>query len=162
MADGSAPARGRLLDRQRRNILLLWIIALGLGNFVFYTLAYWYLGGDAPNGSAGDGMYYLRGHFLWARAGKVSDPVSRGVWLYSYVHSISIWPTIAAVLVSMLILARPHIIATIKTDAPVRGNTFVAICITVIVLLTGATTTFFILDFIKALVTVSDGGSYNV
>lgn len=162
MADGSPPSRGRLSDRQRRNVFLLWIIALGLANFVLYTLTYWYLGGDAPNGSVSDGLYYLRGHFLWARAGRVSDPVSRGVWLYSYVHSITIWPTIAGVLVSMLILARPHIIATIKTDAPIRGHTFVAICMTVIVLLTGATTAFFILDFIKALVTVGDGGSYNV
>ncbi len=150
------------MDRQRRNRILLWIIALGLANFVLYTLVYWYLGGDAPNGKFQDGHYYLRGHFVWALAGKASGPVSRTVWLYSYIHSISIWPTIASVLISMLILARPHIIATMKTDAPVRGHIFVAVCITVIALITGAWTMFFIFDFAKALTIVAGGGSYNV
>ena len=150
------------MDRQRRNRLLLWIIALGLTNFVLYTFTYWCLGGDAPNGYVTDGSYHLRGHFLWALAGKASDPVGRGVWLYSYVHSISIWPTIAAVLVSMLVLARPHIIATMKSDALIRGHTFVAVCITVIVLVTTASTLLFMVDFAKALSTVAGGGSYNV
>lgn len=149
------------MDRQRRNLLLLWIIALGLGNFVIYTVIYWYLGGDAANGAYKDGLYYLRGHFLWARSGMMSEPVSRAVWLYSYIHSISIWPTIAATLVSMLILARPHIIATMKTDTPVRGNTFVAICITVIVFVTGTTTVFFVLDFCNALMSITQGDAYN-
>ena len=61
----------------------------------------------------------------------------------------------------MLILARPHIIATMKTDTPVRGHTFVAICITVIVFVTGTTTAFFVLDFAKALASVADGAPYN-
>lgn len=149
------------IRRQQRNKILLWIIALGLANFVLYTLVYWYLGGDAPNGAFKDGQYYLRGHFIWSGAGKLSEPVPRGVWLYSFMHSITIWPTIAAVLVSMFILARPHIIATMKSDTPLRGNTFVAICITVIVLVTGATTLFFILDFLSALSQVSSTGPYN-
>lgn len=130
---------------------MLWIIALGLANFVVYTMSYGYLGGDAPNGMFRDGEYFLRGHFIWGRSGMLSDSVPRSVWLYSYLHSISIWPTIAAVLVSMLILSRPHIIATMRSDTPVRGNTFVAICITVIVLVTSAWTLFFVMDFIKAL-----------
>ena len=150
------------MERQRRNCILIWIIVLGLANFVAYTFSYWYLGGDAPNGFVTDHQYHLRGHFIWAIAGKASGPISRSVWLYSYIHSISIWPTIAAVLISMLILARPHIIATMKTNAPLRGHTFVAICITVIVLLTGASTLIFIFDFAKALSTVAAGGSYNV
>ena len=150
------------MDRQRRNRILVWIIALGLTNFVLYTFVYWCLGGDAPNGFVSDGAYHLRGHFIWAVAGKASDPVSRGVWLYSYVHSITIWPTIGAVLVSMLILARPHIIATMKSDAPMRGHTFVTICITVIILITTASTMAFVFEFCKALSTVGSGGSYNV
>ena len=150
------------MDRQRRNRILLWIIALGLANFVLYTLTYWYLGGDAPNGAFRGGDYYLRGHFIWGRSGRLSDPVPRGVWLYSYIHSITIWPTIAAVLVSMFVLARPHIIATMKSGSPVRGNTFVAICITVIILVTGATTLFFVMDFLNALSRIATGAPYNV
>ncbi len=149
------------MDRQKRNWLLLWIIALGIGNFILYTLLYSYLGGDAPNGSFQDGEYHLRGHFVWGSSGRSSGPVSRGVWLYSFVHSISIWPTIAAVLVSMLILARPHIIATMKSDSIVNGNTFVAICVTAIVLVTGASTLFFVLDFVQALSAIGSGGTYN-
>ncbi len=150
------------MDRQRRNLILLWIIVLGLANFVFYTFIYWYLGGDAPNGFVDQGRYHLRGHFLWALAGRASEPVPRYVWLYSYIHSITIWPTIAAVLIPMFILARPHIIATMKTDAPVRGHIFVAVCITVIALVTAASTMIFVFDFAKALSTVAQGGSYNV
>lgn len=150
------------MTHQRRNRALLWIIALGLANFVLYTLTYWYLGGDAANGYVEQSQYHLRGHFIWALAGKSSGPVSRGIWLYSYIHSISIWPTIAAVLVSMLVLARPHIIATMKSDAPIRGNLYVAICITVIVLVTGASTLFFVFDFFRALSAVARGEPYNV
>jgi hypothetical protein len=150
------------MDRQRRNRILLWVITLGLGNFLAYTLAYGYLGGDAPNGHVADGEYYLKGHFLWRLAGKSSDPVPRGVWMYSFVHSISIYPTIAGVLVSMLILARPHIIATMKTDSPIRGQTFVAVCLTVIVLVTGAVTLMFALNFLRALAGISEAGYYNV
>jgi hypothetical protein len=150
------------MERQRRNILLLWIIVLGLTNFVLYTLAYWYLGGDAPNGFVTGGQYHLRGHFIWALSGKASEAVPRAVWLYSFIHSISIWPTIAAVLISMLILARPHIIATMKADSLIRGNTFVATCITVIVVVTGTSTLFFVLDFLRAMAAVADSGSYNV
>jgi len=149
------------VNRQQRNTILLWVIALGLANFVLYTLSYWYLGGDAPNGVFRDGQYFLRGHFIWSGSGRLTEAVSRGIWIYSYVHSISIWPTIAAVLVSMLILSRPHIIATMKSEVPVRGNTYVTICITVIVLITAATTVFFIIDFIKALSAIASGSSYN-
>lgn len=150
------------MDSRKRNRLLLWIIVLGIGNFVLYTLLYWYLGGDAPNGFVREGMYHLRGHFLWGTTGRSTGPVSRGIWLYSFVHSISIWPTIAAVLVSMLALARPHIIATMKSDSLIGGRTFVATCMTVIVLVTGASTLLFILNFARAISAIADGGSYNV
>jgi len=141
--------------------MLLWIIALGLANFALYTISYWYLGGDAPNGSYQDGKYYLRGHFIWSGAGKMSPPVPQAVWVYSYVHSISIWPTIAAVLVSMFILARPHIIATMKSDGLMRGQTFVAVCITLIIVITAASSLFFIVDFIRALSAIAADQPYH-
>ncbi len=149
------------MDRQHRNRLLLWIITLGLANLVAYTFIYGYLGGDAPNGHVQDGHYYLKGHFLWRLEGQSSESVPRTIWLYSFVHSISIYPTIAAILVSMLILARPHIIATMKTDSLVRGHTYIAICITVIVLVTSSATLFFILNFARAISAIESVGSYN-
>jgi hypothetical protein len=150
------------VKRHIRNRILLWIIALGLTNFVVYTLTYWYLGGDAPNGGFENGQYFLRGHFIWSGAGKRTDAVSRGIWIYSFIHSITIWPTIAAVLVSMLILARPHIIATMKTEIPLRGMTYVNICIVVTIVVTSATTMLFVRDFLSALAQTAAGAAYNV
>lgn len=126
---------------------------VGVANFVSYTMMYWYIGGDAKNGVIREGSYYVRGHHLRHEGGEFGreSEVSRGVWIYSYIHSISIWPTIAGVLVSMFILARPHIIATMKQDAMIRGPTFVTVCITAVVLVTGASTLYFILDFLRTL-----------
>ena len=45
------------MTRQRRNRILLWIIVLGLANFVSYTVTYWYYQGDAKNGAVVDGKY---------------------------------------------------------------------------------------------------------
>jgi hypothetical protein len=150
------------MDRRHRNQVLLWLIVLGLANFVGYTLTYWYLGGDARNGYYANGQYHLRGHFIRDRAGRPSDPVPAWLWIYSYVHSITIWPTIATVLVSMLILARPHIIATMKSDSRVNGATFVTVCMTVILMLTGASTLYFIFSFIDALTSISRGEKWGV
>ncbi len=150
------------MNRIARNRALIWIIVLGLTNFVSYTVMYWYLQGDAPNGAVIDGQYHLRGHFIRERSGRLSEPVSRATWIYSFVHSITIWPTVAVVLVAMFILARPHIIATMKSDAPIRGPTFITICITVIVLVTGASTLYFVLDFVHALQATAGGGNWGV
>ncbi|MCK4658248.1 MAG: hypothetical protein KAV82_01895 [Phycisphaerae bacterium] len=149
------------MNRVTRNRLLIWIIFVGLANFVSYTMVYWCIGGDAKNGVIRNGVHYIRGHHLQAHAGEFGReaPVSRRVWIYSYIHSISIWPTIAAVLVSMFILARPHIIATMKQDAMIRGTTFVTVGITVVVLVTGASTLYFILDFFRALEIIGSEGT---
>ncbi len=151
------------MTRQRRNWILLWIIILGLANFASYTVMYWYLQGDAKNGAVIDGKYYLRGHFLHSREGRrTEDDVSRSVWMYSYVHSISIWPTVGAVLVAMFILARPHIMATMKSDSAWSGSAFVTACMTVVVLVTGVSTLYFILSFVNALLMIGRGENWGV
>jgi hypothetical protein len=159
------------LTRVTRNRLLIWIIFLGLANFVSYTVMYWYIGGDAKNGWIDrDGVCWVRGHHLHHYAGEgeagnefgKARRVAPAVWIYSYVHSISIWPTIAAVLVSMFILARPHIIATMKQDAVIRGTAFVTVGITVVVLVTGASTLYFVLDFVRDLAIIGRGGGGGV
>jgi len=125
------------------------VITLGVANFVAYTVSYWYVGGDAHNGEIRDGVYYVRGHFLHGAAG-AEQPVSRGLWIYSYIHSISIWPSIALVLISNMILARPHIIATMK-DGMISGPTFVTVVITLLTFLTLVATLVFTLQFINEL-----------
>jgi hypothetical protein len=137
------------MDRRTRNRLCIWIIALGVGNFIAYTVSYWYVGGDAHNGEIRNSTYYVRGHFLHGATG-AERPVSRELWIYSYVHSISIWPSIAAVLIGNLILARPHIVATMK-EGLINGPTFVTVLVTLITFLTFVATLAFTLQFIAEL-----------
>ena len=143
-------------------MILIWIIGLGLLNFLSYTVIYAYIGGDAPNGKIEEGQYYVKGHFLRHGTEGHASVVSKATWIYSYLHSISIWPTIGLVLCSMLILARPHIIATMQEDSLIRGQNFVTASITVIALIAGASMLYFLIDFIHAVDIVRHGGSYGI
>lgn len=143
------------MQKRRRDAMLLGIIAIGLLNFVSYAVSYAVLGGDACNGAYEDGEYLLRGHFVRKAGGVFSDPVSRGTWIYSYIHSISIWPTIGAVLLSMFFLARPHIIAMMQSDAWLTGRAVADLWIAIILLLTLITTGYFVASFIHALTLIS-------
>src|SRR5438552_1545629 len=138
------------MDRLLRDRICIWIIVLGLSNFVVYAAIYEFIGGDAPNGyikeNGGTGVYYVRGHFVHRMIGYEQD-VPRWVWLYSYVHSILIWPSIAAVLIAMLVLARPHIMAT-YTNGVIHGATLVTVLATVIVVVTSASMVWFIKDLV--------------
>jgi hypothetical protein len=141
------------MDRRTRNRICIWLIILGLGNFLLYAVVYAVIGGDAPNGyveqtDAGP-VYYVRGHFVHRQLGYEQD-VPRWVWLYSYIHSIIIWPSIATVLMAMLVLARPHIMATYQRGI-MTGTTLVTVMATVIVLVTGTIMTLFIVDFLREL-----------
>ncbi len=150
------------MPRRRRNKILIWIIGLGLLNFLLYTVIYAIIGGDAKNGWIENGQPVVRGHFLHAGTEGQSTPVSTPVWIYSYIHSISIWPTIGAVLCSMLLLARPHIIATMQEDTFIRGHTFVTAATTVIVIVTGSSMIYFSVGFFRALLVLGNNGSYGL
>lgn len=146
------------LSTLRRNRICLRIIFIGLLNFLLYTVAYAALGGDAHNGdrrkiTAPDGTtrfaYLVRGHFIRDPAGQERE-VNGWVWIYSYLHSISVFITSAAMLLSMLVLARPHIIATMR-GGWFSGPTFVVIFGTVVVLITSCAVIVFAWDFVAQL-----------
>ncbi len=137
------------MERLTRNRLCVWLISIGLGNFLLYAVVYAIIGGDAPNGYIKNGIYYVRGHFVHRATGYEND-VDRWVWVYSYIHSISIWPSIAAVLLAMLILARPHIIATYQHGI-MKGSTLVTVMATVIVMVTSVIMILFISDFVRTI-----------
>lgn len=143
------------LPRRRRNQICIAVIAIGLLNFMVYTLSYAILGGDAHNGYRGvveepDGthhpVYVIRGHHVRVLAGQETQ-VSRGVWIYSYLHSITVPLTSGALIISMLVLARPHIIATMR-DGWISGHTFVTAFGTITILATLAVTALFSAHFI--------------
>jgi hypothetical protein len=146
------------MPRRRRNQLCVSIIAIGALNFLVYTVVYAALGGDAHNGEARlverpDGTthaaYFVRGHFIRSLHGKEAE-VSQRVWVYSYLHSMSVFVTSAAMIISMLILARPHILATMR-DGWISGRTFVTVFGTIVVLVTSAALFVFVWDFVAQL-----------
>ncbi len=138
------------MDRRKRIRLCVWLITLGLGNFLIYAIVYATIGGDATNGGIrDDGSCYVRGHHVHRISGYETD-VPKWVWVYSYVHSISIWPSIAVVLLAMLTLARPHIMATYQQGL-IRGSTLVTVMSTVIVFVTAVIMIWFAVAFVREL-----------
>lgn len=147
------------MQRRTRNHICIWLIVCGLLNFLVYTVIYAQLGGDARNGGHGQYLsetgqvedgYYISGHFIHGPGGR-SKGVPRWVWIYSYLHSISMWPTQAAVVIAMLILARPHIIATMRESNWMRGPTFITVVMTLTALLYSLLTVWFTMKFVEDL-----------
>lgn len=156
---GLPPCPMDRMPRRQRNRWCILIIAIGALNLIAYTLSYAALGGDAFNGrrqimtsETGEQrvMYVIRGHHLRTPRGEERQ-VSRAVWIYSYSHSIALLLTSGAMIISMLVLARPHILATMR-DGWIRGETFVVAFGTIVVLLIGGATFLFVWDFVSQLI----------
>jgi hypothetical protein len=146
------------MPRRRRNKICISIVAIGALNFLVYTVMYAALGGDAHNGEArlvgqADGtarvVYCVRGHFIHTLDGQEAE-VGRLTWIYSYLHSMSVFVTSAAMIISMLVLARPHILATMR-DGWISGQTFVTAFGTIVILITSAAIFVFAWDFVRQL-----------
>lgn len=143
---------------RRRNKICLRVIIIGALNFVLYTILYAAIGGDAHNGeirvrSDEAGVthteYLVRGHFLHGVEGRAVE-VARPVWIYSYLHSISVFLTSGAMILCMLVLARPHIIATMR-DGLISGRAFVIAFGAIVVGITLAAVVLFAFDFVAQL-----------
>ena len=143
------------MDRRTRICIL--IIVLGLTNFLAYAVVYMSVDGDAMNGCVRadvvDGQKVL--HYYLVKHGQPVE-VSRATWIYSAVHSISIWITVGAVLLSMLTLAKDRIISSMRSSI-VRGRTFITILATVVTLISLAVTMWFLLYMIRQLARPSAG-----
>ena len=128
------------MDRQSK--ICVWVILLGLVNFLAYAIVYLFIGGEAVNGhlehftSTGEVRYILQsGH-----------EVSRGTYIYSGIHSISVWATVAAIMLAMLTLAKERIASSMRS-AIIRGRTFITILATIITFTTVIMMIWFILQF---------------
>ena len=128
----------------RRTVICLWVIMIGLANFLAYIIGYVFIGGEAVNGFIdplpGGAVYYLQSQ----------QTVSRAVFIYSGVHSISIWPTVAAVMLAMLTLAKERIISSMRRTV-IRGRTFITVLATIIAFATIVITIWFVLQFVDRL-----------
>ena len=147
------------MQRRTRNGICIWLIGIGLANFLAYTVVYGIVGGDARNGGheravneqgQTESVYFIRGHFIHGPTGQRED-VPRWVWIYSYMHSTSLWLSMAIIMIPLLVLAQPHIIATMSEGFWVRGAIFVAVAVTLIAVFCGAMTVWFIFDFVRQL-----------
>lgn len=128
--------------QHRRTRICVWIILIGLANFILYIVLYAHFNGEAVNGKvelvAGQMRYYLQS----------DTEVSRAVFIYSGIHSISIWPTMGAIMLAMLTLAKERIASSMRKTV-VRGQTVITIVATIITLIIVVMTIWFTLQFVK-------------
>jgi hypothetical protein len=130
----------------RRTRICIWIILLGLANFLAYSIIYIFINGEAIHGyvteEGGVERYYLQG----SRTGPTA--VSKAVYIYSGIHSISIWPTVGAIMLAMLTLAKERIVSSMRSTI-VRGRTFITILATIITLITAVMFIWFVMHFAR-------------
>jgi len=128
----------------RRTKVCIWIILIGLANFVAYVMLYWYFWGEAVNGHIevhdGEFRYFLQS----------GQTVSRAVFLYSGIHSISIAPTVGAIMLAMLTLAKDRVVSSMRRTI-VRGRTMITILATIITFIVVIWTVWFVLVFARNL-----------
>lgn len=180
------------MDRKTR--ICVWIIVLGLANFLAFLAMYIVIGGDARNGrvvryDAHKRLYLIelrgaearavgekpptaqdiataesrpdksgdlvrlsgRTNIYKTRAGTVAyKDIGRGLYIYSGIHSIVIWLTVAAVLLAMLTLAKDQLVTAME-DKPISGRAVIHVFATVVVFTTAMMTILFVLDFVAQL-----------
>ena len=81
---------------RRAKLIFIPVFILAFVNFFVFIFVDIYLGGDALNGYARDGHYFLCSH------GRYTE-VSQTVWTYSHWHAISVIITHASVFVLAVI-----------------------------------------------------------
>ena len=124
----------------RRTKICIWIILIGLANFLAYTMLYMFVGGEAVNGFV---QNTPNGQRFFLQSGQ---EVSHGAFIYSGVHSISVWLTVAAIMLAMLTLAKERIASSMR-ETIIRGRTFMTILATIITFTTAIITIWFVLQF---------------
>jgi hypothetical protein len=126
----------------RKTKICIWVILIGLANFVAYCGLYVYFYGEAVNGrieaAAGRQRYFLQS----------GREVSRAAFIYSGVHSISIWPTVAAIMLAMLTLAKDRITASMPAQRA-RARAMMTVMAVVIALVAALLTFEFTRTFLR-------------
>lgn len=128
-----------------RTKICIWIIIIGMVNFLAYTISYSIVGGESvrgqiekiENSNGVEFKYYLDSGM----------EVPRGEFIYMGIHSISIWITVGAIMLSMLTLAKDRISDSMR-DAMMRGRTFCTVLAVVIGICTAGLALQFVRQFV--------------
>lgn len=129
-----------------RTKICIWIIVIGMVNFLAYTISYSIVGGESVRGriekiEISDGVqfkYYLDSGM----------EVPQGEFIYMGIHSISIWITVGAIMLSMLTLAKDRISDSMH-DAMMRGRTLCTVLAVVIGICTAGLALLFVRQFVN-------------
>ena len=139
----------------RRTKICIWVILIGLANFLAYVVLYTIFWGEAISGFVEtDGQqirYYLQSH----------QEVSRAVFIYSCIHSISIWLTVGAIMLAMLTLAKERIASSMRSSI-IRGRTFFTILAVIIAVIVVVITILFAVHFHDKLANPTVAGALSV
>src|ERR1017187_3315585 len=128
----------------KRTKICIWVILLGLANFLAYWVIYLAIGtAEAINGMVykmpGGAVQYM------LHSGERDIAASRTMFIYSGIHSLSIWVTVAAMMLAMLTLAKERIVSSMRSTV-LRGRTLITILATIITLMTIMMTVIFALQ----------------
>jgi heme/copper-type cytochrome/quinol oxidase subunit 2 len=132
------------LRQMRQTRICIWVILLGLLNFLAYVVGYSYLYGEALHGEVlqnGTELIYKL---------HTDKEVSRGAFLYSGIHSISVWLTVGAILLAMLTLAKERIVSSASRTI-LRGRTLITVLATIITVTIVVITVEVTLEFVRSL-----------
>jgi hypothetical protein len=123
-SDSADPAE--MARMHRRTKICIWIILIGIANFLAFVVGYSVLWGEALHGE----VLVAEGGELIYRLQK-GEEVSRGAFIYSGIHSISLWLTVGVIMLSMLTLAKERIASSMRV-AILRGRTLITVLATII------------------------------
>ncbi len=144
LLDGPPTDPAEIARMHRQTRICVWIIMIGLANFIAFVIGYWSLWGEALNGRVeahgSEVLYFLH----------TDKPVGLAGFIYSGIHSISIWITVGAVMLAMLTLAKERITSSMRVTI-VRGRTLITILATIITLTVTIVTIVTIVHFIHKL-----------
>lgn len=135
-----------------RTRVCLWIILIGMANFLAYTISYSILWGEAIHGQVKVDPATKKIVYFLQSGNQLGRQVSRGEFIYSGIHSISIWPTVMAVVLATLTLAKDRISDSLA-EAMVRGRTLVTILAVIIAISMSGLTFLFVQQFFEHMAT---------
>jgi hypothetical protein len=126
-----------------RTKICLWVIVIGMANFLAYTIGYTVVGGESVRGKVYEDPATGRRTYELDNGQRVH----RDTFIYMGIHSIVLWLSVAAVMLAMLTLAKDRIADSMQSAA-MRGRTFCTVLAVVIGIFIGGMTFQFIHTFV--------------